>query len=144
MRTDEPDFVILASGGECKFPPEPADELAALSAGSDIAAALRTLSAWIEGAGPYPRARRARWDYVRSLLEQAVPMPAVSPGGPAVNQAAIDLLRSWREVSDEEAEEQRETGEYLIRALDEERGRIGARKLFELDAGPLELATNPR
>jgi hypothetical protein len=40
------------------------------------------------------------------------------------------LLRSWREASGEEAEEQRETGEYLRRALDEERARIGARRLF--------------
>lgn len=33
-------------------------------------------------------------------------------------EAAIDLLRSWRE---EDEEEQRETGELLLRALDEDR-----------------------
>ena len=46
------------------------------------------------------------------------------------NQAAIALLRSWREATGEEAEEQRETGEYLRRALNEERARMGARLLF--------------
>ncbi|MDY6806598.1 MAG: hypothetical protein SXA11_22705 [Cyanobacteriota bacterium] len=34
------------------------------------------------------------------------------------NQAAIELLRSWREEGDEE--EQKETGDYLRRVLDEE------------------------
>ena len=47
-----------------------------------------------------------------------------------INQAAIDLLRSWREIDEEGAREQQETGEYLMKALDEERARIGARKLF--------------
>jgi len=46
------------------------------------------------------------------------------------NQAAIRLLESWVNVSEEEAQEQRETGEYLRRALDEERSRIGARTWF--------------
>lgn len=45
------------------------------------------------------------------------------------NQAAIDLLRSWRECSEEEAQEQRETGEYLMRVLDEDR-LSSNRKLF--------------
>ncbi|MBV9864880.1 MAG: hypothetical protein JO316_05990 [Abitibacteriaceae bacterium] len=44
------------------------------------------------------------------------------------NQAAITLLRSWRECSEEEAQEQRETGEYLMRVLDED--RLSNRKLF--------------
>lgn len=48
----------------------------------------------------------------------------------ARNQAAIALLRSWRHVSEEEAAEQRETGEYLRRASDKERARVGARLLF--------------
>ncbi len=39
------------------------------------------------------------------------------------NQAAIALLRSWIEEGD--AEEQRETGEFLIRALAEDPIRIG-------------------
>lgn len=46
------------------------------------------------------------------------------------NQAAIRLLESWVNVSDEEAAEQRETWEYLKQALDEERARVGARLLF--------------
>ena len=42
--------------------------------------------------------------------------------------AAIALLRSWREVGEEEAREQRETGEFLMKALDEDRPSY--RKLF--------------
>jgi len=44
------------------------------------------------------------------------------------NQAAIALLRSWQECSEEEAQEQRETMEYLKRVLDED--RLSYRKLF--------------
>ncbi len=40
--------------------------------------------------------------------------------------AAIALLRQWREEGDEE--EMKETGEYLLRALDED--RLSDRKLF--------------
>lgn len=43
------------------------------------------------------------------------------------NQAAIELLRSWSE-DDSDAEEQRETWEYLKQALDED--RLSDRKLF--------------
>lgn len=39
------------------------------------------------------------------------------------NQAAIDLLRSWREEGD--IDEQRETGAYLLRVLMEDRIVIG-------------------
>ncbi len=39
------------------------------------------------------------------------------------NQAAIDLLRAWREEGD--ADEQRETGLYLMRALAEDDILIG-------------------
>ncbi len=45
---------------------------------------------------------------------------------PAINQALIDLLKSWREDGD--AEEQRETWEYLKRVLDGD--RLSDRKLF--------------
>ena len=44
------------------------------------------------------------------------------------NQETIRLLESWRNASDEEAEEQRETWEFLKRALDED--RLSDRKLF--------------
>ena len=44
------------------------------------------------------------------------------------NQAAIDLLRFWREGDDEDLEEQRESLEILRRALGEERPSY--RKLF--------------
>ena len=44
------------------------------------------------------------------------------------NQAAIQLLESWCNVSEEDAREQRETFEYLKRALDED--RLSNRKLF--------------
>ncbi len=42
--------------------------------------------------------------------------------------AAIALLQSWIDADEEEAREQRETGEYLIRVLDED--RLSDRKLF--------------
>ena len=42
------------------------------------------------------------------------------------NKAAIELLRSWREEGDEE--EQKETGDYLRRVLDED--RLSNRQLF--------------
>jgi hypothetical protein len=60
-------------------------------------------------------------EFAVDILEQGVP-------GSRVNRAAaaIELLRSWREDGD--AEEQRETGEYLMRALDED--RLSDRKLF--------------
>ena len=38
-----------------------------------------------------------------------------------INQAAIDLLRSWIDAYEEEARDQRETGEYLRKVLDEDR-----------------------
>jgi hypothetical protein len=38
-----------------------------------------------------------------------------------INQDLIDLLGSWREVDEEDAQEQRETMEYLRKALDENR-----------------------
>jgi hypothetical protein len=41
---------------------------------------------------------------------------------------AIELLDSWVEVSDVEAQEQRETGEYLKQVLDED--RMSHRQLF--------------
>lgn len=61
----------------------------------------------------------------------AVPNPNVAVSAdqdeaPVVNQGLIDLLRSWREDGD--AQEQRETWEYLERVLDED--RLSDRKLF--------------
>jgi hypothetical protein len=44
------------------------------------------------------------------------------------NQAAIELLQSWLDVDEEDAQEQRETGEFLLKALDED--RWSDRKLF--------------
>jgi hypothetical protein len=60
--------------------------------------------------------------YITQLLEQRFPPPL----SPEQRDKAIALLRSWVEEGDEE--EQRETGEYLIRALDEDRPED--RKLF--------------
>jgi hypothetical protein len=37
------------------------------------------------------------------------------------NQAAIELLQSWLDVDEEDAQEQRETGEFLLKALYEDR-----------------------
>ncbi|QKQ73983.1 hypothetical protein [Nostoc sp. TCL240-02] len=42
---------------------------------------------------------------------------------------AVNLLQSW--IDDENVEEQQETGQYLIRALDED--RLSKRKLFPLE-----------
>ncbi len=43
--------------------------------------------------------------------------------------AAVNLLQSW--IDDEDESEQQETGQYLIRALDED--RLSERKLFPLE-----------
>jgi hypothetical protein len=37
------------------------------------------------------------------------------------NQAAIELLRSWREGDEEDLQDQRETWEFLKKALNEDR-----------------------
>jgi hypothetical protein len=42
---------------------------------------------------------------------------------------AVNLLQSW--IDDEDIEEQKETGQYLIRSLDED--RLSERKLFPLE-----------
>ena len=42
---------------------------------------------------------------------------------------AVDMLQSW--IEDEDIEDQRDTGEYLIQALDED--RLSERKLFPLE-----------
>lgn len=42
---------------------------------------------------------------------------------------AVNLLQSW--IDDEDVEEQQETGQYLIHALDDD--RLSERKLFPLD-----------
>lgn len=46
---------------------------------------------------------------------------------PSRNEQAIALLKSWRDDESDDAE-QKETGEYLIRVLDED--RTSDRKLF--------------
>ena len=45
-------------------------------------------------------------------------------------EAAIALLRSWREASDEELREQQETFEALKKGIDSERALLGMRLLF--------------
>ena len=70
----------------------------------------------------------AQWNNLLELLKifrQSVnPPQTLNP--PIVNQAALDLLRSWREDGDED--EQRETWEFLQQALDED--RLSERPLF--------------
>ena len=41
---------------------------------------------------------------------------------------AIELLNSWIEVSDSQAQEQQETGEYLLKVLEQD--RLSNRPLF--------------
>lgn len=52
----------------------------------------------------------------------------LKPPTPEQVENIIEMLDSWCNVSEEEAEEQRETLEYLIKALDEDRPSY--RKLF--------------
>lgn len=72
----------------------------------------------------------AQWNNLLELLKifrQSVnPPQTLNP--PIVNQAALDLLRSWREEGNED--EQRETWEFLQQALDED--RLSDRPLFPL------------
>jgi hypothetical protein len=58
-------------------------------------------------------------DYALRLLEEHVPAANT-------RHEIVSLLQSW--VDEPDAEEQKQTGNYLIRALDEE--RTGERKLF--------------
>ena len=63
----------------------------------------------------------AQWNNLLELLKifrQSV-NPAQTLNPPIDKQAALDLLRSWREEGNEE--EQRETWEFLQQALDEDR-----------------------
>jgi hypothetical protein len=57
--------------------------------------------------------------YALQLLAQSLPRPDR-------NAATIKLLQSW--IDEGDAAEQKETGEYLIRALDED--RLANRPLF--------------
>jgi hypothetical protein len=67
----------------------------------------------------------AQWNNLLGLL-QVFRQAVGNPPQPKANQAAIDLLRSWREEGDEQ--EQRETWEFLKTALDED--RLSDRPLF--------------
>lgn len=57
-------------------------------------------------------------DYAIRLLREGMPAPPAD--------AAVALIQSW--IDEGDAEEQRETGDYLVRVLDED--RPSARKLF--------------
>jgi O-succinylbenzoate synthase len=54
----------------------------------------------------------------------------LQPLSPEQRARAIAMLEEWCNVNEEDAQEQRETGEYLRKALDEERERVGSRTLF--------------
>jgi hypothetical protein len=58
------------------------------------------------------------------------PGPIYELGPKPDYREAIELLRSWREASEEEAQEQQETFEALRKGIDEERARLGMRLLF--------------
>ncbi len=66
-----------------------------------------------------PRPERITDDYQQQVEEES---------DQERNERLIALLDSWINVTEEEAEEQRETLEYLIRVLDED--RLSDRKLF--------------
>jgi hypothetical protein len=72
----------------------------------------------------------AQWAHLLEILRIFRQSVTVSPPpdttSTPINQAAIDLLRSWREEGDEA--EQRETWEFLQQALDED--RLSDRPLF--------------
>ncbi len=79
---------------------------------------------------------KIEWEEVAELEPESLPeidQFAISPDDqpfelPTCNfEEAIALLRSWRE-DESDAEEQRETMEFLVRALDED--RFTTRKLF--------------
>ncbi len=53
-------------------------------------------------------------------------MPDENPPSRGSREKLVALLQSW--IDEEDAGEQRETGSYLIRALDED--RLSARSLF--------------
>jgi hypothetical protein len=58
-------------------------------------------------------------EYAVQILERH--LPAEDP-----RAELVTLLQSW--IDDDDAEEQKETGDYLVRALDQD--RMSARKLF--------------
>ncbi|MCY4634201.1 MAG: hypothetical protein OXG04_06790 [Acidobacteria bacterium] len=62
-------------------------------------------------------------EYTLRLLDRHVP-------GDAQAAALVSLLQSWIDEEDG-AGEQRETGEYLVRALDED--RLSGRQLFPIE-----------
>ena|SRR3989442_675756 len=66
---------------------------------------------------PPQSAARVGWGEAQVVPECEVSSAEISEG----YKAAIALLRSLRNVSDEEAQEQRETWEMLEQALDEDR-----------------------
>ena len=71
---------------------------------------------------------QTQWGHLLELLRifrQSVTTSSNSET-PPVNQAALDLLRSWREEGNEA--EQRETWDFLQQALDED--RLSSRPLF--------------
>jgi predicted DNA-binding protein len=61
-------------------------------------------------------------EYALQLLEKHIPQKER-------RKEAIDLIQSW--IDEPDATEQIETGEYLIKALDED--RLSERKLFPLE-----------
>jgi hypothetical protein len=47
-----------------------------------------------------------------------------------INQAAIDLLQLWLDADGEEVRDQQDTFAALRQGIDEERARLGMRRLF--------------
>jgi hypothetical protein len=60
----------------------------------------------------------------KSMTTTPIQQPLISKEHQA---KAISLLRSWRNVNEADAQEQKETGEYLIQALQEDPVEIATR-----------------
>lgn len=64
---------------------------------------------------------------IEQQIQSKIPS-SLEPLNPEQVQKAIDMLDSWCNVDEEEAQEQRETLEYLMKVIDEDRPSY--RKLF--------------
>jgi hypothetical protein len=78
--------------------------------------------------------------YEAGVLKPTIPLTLeTDPPEQPVNQAALDLLRSWREDGDEQ--EQKATWEFLQSALDVDRLSDGFREWHKVNGGTSDEPT---